>query len=307
LLVDLAAAGRLGGRRQRRLRGRRRCEPGMRSRVDLTRCRLLRLRGQAVRLLRELGEVQVELLRLAAPDYRDARLARARQGTKYLLTAIAVIERGAVDGCHLISGTQPELHERRAVAPRVYPEAVHVVVLHDWLRSQHLGEQPRLLGDHAAHALDRRTLGTRLQDASRGRRGRARIRLPRQGQRLELSVAIDQYAVAVDRMELRPAGNAVSDGIHPGVLCAGPEDREPVLRIIPRDDPAQHERAGAFPRRKTFEPGRGVHGLPGMTVMVVRPRIRAASRTRQERAARGAPEQSYGPGARALKRLFLQE
>src|SRR5207253_1848784 len=271
----------------------------MRGRVDLTRCRLLRL-GQAVRLLRELGEVQVEVLRLAAPDYRDARLAGARQGTKYLLTAIAVIERGAVDGCHLISGTQPELHERRAVASRVYPEAVHVVVLHDRLRSQHLGEQPRLLGDHAAHALDRRILGTRLQDGSRGRRGSARIRLPRQGQRLEPSVAIDQYAVAVDRMELRPAGNAVSDGIHPGVLCAGSEDREP--RPL-----AQQQRAGACPRRKTFEPGRGVHGLPGMTVMVVRPRVRAASRTRQERAARGAPEQSYGPGARALKRLFLQE
>jgi hypothetical protein len=38
----------------------------------------------------------------------------------------------------------------------------------------------------------------------------------------------------------------------------------------------------------------------------VRPRAPAASRT-QERAARGAPEQSYAPRARALKRLFLQE
>src|SRR5205823_13017073 len=93
--------------------------------------------------------------------------------------------------------------------------------------------------------------------------------------------------IGQDERSLHPEGNRQDPG----------RDARPL---------AQQQRAGAFPRRKTFEPGRGVHGLPGMTVMVVRPRIRAASRKRQERAARGAPEQTYGPGARALKRLFLQ-
>src|SRR5437868_15132185 len=46
-LVDLAAAGRLGGPRQPRLRGLRRRDPGMLSPAALTRCRLPPLRGPA--------------------------------------------------------------------------------------------------------------------------------------------------------------------------------------------------------------------------------------------------------------------
>ena len=190
-------------------------------------------------------------------------------------------------------------------------------------------------------------------------------------------------------MQLRPAGNAVSDRIHLRGLCALSEDREAVLRIIAGDDSGQHQwharlrrvgavllesrrgaeqvgtvdggqvdqpgahgraayaatrtaaagggqigqdhgglrregddedpgrdpwpvaqqpRAPAIARRESVEPGSGVHGLTRMSLMVVlqAPRARAPVRTRQ-RAVEGAAAQSYGCGACALKRLFLQE
>jgi hypothetical protein len=82
-----------------------------------------------------------------------------------------------------------------------------------------------------------------------------------------------------------------------------------------REDPgrnpwpiAQQPRAPAITRRKSFEPGSGVHGLTSMSVIVVleAPRERVTAHT-PERSAPGAAAQSYGCGACALKRLFLQE
>ncbi len=112
-------------------------------------------------------------------------------------------------------------------------------MVHHRLRPQHIREQPRLLADHPAHALDRRVLV--LQRSARGRRGVTRVWLAREGQGFEPSVAIDHHPIVVDRVQLRPAGNAVSDRIHFRGLCALSEDREAVLRIIAGDDSGQHQ------------------------------------------------------------------
>src|SRR4029077_10376022 len=72
-----------------------------------------------------------------------------------------------------------------------------------------------------------------------------------------------------------------------------------------REDPGrnpwpitQQPRAPAIARWKSFEPGSGVHGLTGMSLIVVlkAPRERATART-QHRATPGAAAQSYGCGA----------
>jgi len=42
-------------------------------------------------------------------------------------------------------------------------------------------------------------------------------------------------------VQLRPAGNVVSNGIHLRGLCARSEDREAILRIIAGNDSGQHQ------------------------------------------------------------------
>src|SRR5579862_239616 len=85
----------------------------------------LRLRGQRIGFLRHLRYVQSQILLLTAANDRDARLTGASQGAQNLLAAVAIVQRRAVDGGHLIPGPQPEPGKSLAVAPRVDPKAVH--------------------------------------------------------------------------------------------------------------------------------------------------------------------------------------
>src|SRR5712671_2146682 len=118
-LLAVVAARHFGGWRWRLIGRLRDARGGARRRLD-----------QAVRFLRDLGDIQRELLLLALTDDRDARLARAAEGAQNLLAAIAVIERRAIDRRHLIAGTQPQPREGGPVAPRVNPETVHAVMVH---------------------------------------------------------------------------------------------------------------------------------------------------------------------------------
>src|SRR5579862_8044690 len=108
-------------RRNRRLLGGRRGRAGPRRR-----------RGrQAIRFLRDLSDIQGEILLLARPNDGDACLTGATQGAQNLLAAVFVIERRTVYGGHLVPGPQAEAHEGGAVAPRVDPKALRAAVVRD--------------------------------------------------------------------------------------------------------------------------------------------------------------------------------
>ena len=127
-----------------------------------------------------------------------------------------------------------------------------MAVIHDRLRPHHVPDEPRLLADHAPHALEGGVCPA-LEHRRRGRRRIAGVHLVRQGEGLELPVAVDHHPVAVHRMQLRTPGDGVADRIHPRCLRGRSDDRQAILRIIAGNDPGEHQRhAGGRRIRRVY-------------------------------------------------------
>src|SRR5882757_10948641 len=169
------------------------------------RLRLIRRRcalgtGHSLGFLHDLRYVQCQILLLAAAYDCDVCLTGGTEGAKDVLSASRVIQRSSTDGNNEVAWPQTESRERLAIAPRVHAVAFLLTLRKHRLRSHDVSHQTRILGDEFPHPVHYRCFC--LQCGSRRRR-RTRLQGPRQHQRLQHAVAVDDHLVGENLMQLR--------------------------------------------------------------------------------------------------------
>src|SRR6266702_4268086 len=142
--------------------------------------------------LRDLRYVQCQILLLPATHDCDVCLTGRTESAKDFLSASWVIQRGPVDGHDQVSWPQSQPGERLSIAARVDAVALLLALREHRLRPHDVCHQTRILTDEFPHPVHNGRF--RLQCGRRGRCG-AGLQLPRQQQRLEFAVPVDDDPV----------------------------------------------------------------------------------------------------------------
>jgi len=119
----------------------------------IARVRSGRCAGNGFRFLRDLCQVQDQILLLSAPCDRDVRLRGRTQRAKNLLAMLGIVERCSIDRRDEIAGTQTETHERLAIAARINAIACLLAVGKHRLRPHHVSQEAGLFRNELAHAV----------------------------------------------------------------------------------------------------------------------------------------------------------
>ena len=124
----------------------------------IARCSAGRCGGYGFRFLRDLCQVQDQILLLSVPCDRDVCLRGRTERAKNLLAMLGIVERCPVYCGDEITGTQTEAYERLAIAAWINAVARLLTVGKHRLRPHHISHEARLFRDELAHPVRHRTL-----------------------------------------------------------------------------------------------------------------------------------------------------